>query len=756
MSVDCGDDDALLFDDDAEQPAPLAPQNARTWKIAIVDDDDDVHRTTCFALEYVQILNRPLEFIHTYSKEETRRVFAGESDIAVILLDVVMETEHAGLELVSYIRDELQWHDTRIILRTGQPGYAPEEDAIRDYDINDYKTKNELTRKKLLTALTAAVRSYEQIRTIDASRRGLHQIILSSAAFTFDHGIQAFAAGVITQIAALCGVPPEGLLCAQGELAEQGKSPQIFNVIASAGRYSELMNRTIDDIHDERIRDALKHVLIRGESLFTEHSMTLYFAGRSNRPLAAYIDLPFALSEINHHLLEVFCSNLGVCLDNLGLINQLKNHAYRDQLLKLPNRLKFIEQIDLLLQQKQSDQMAVLIDIDDFAEINDVLGHHYGDLLLQAVADRLHQELGQQIFLARISGDVFGLFGDAALLQPERLRGLFTTPFFIEETAHAVSGSMGMVALEGYEGNDGAEVLKDASIALKRTKSQQRGTYTLFTRQMGIQIRERATLMQHLHKAFDAERLFLMYQPQIDLVSGKLTGLEALIRWRNDDGQLIPPNDFIPLAEYSGLIISLGAWVLRTACFTMVRLQQAGLTPGRIGVNVSVIQFRQDDFIDIVRRALQDSGLDAHKLELEITESVTMSSAALFESRLNQLKALGVSIAIDDFGTGFSSLSYLDKLPVDRLKIDRAFVQQIDTPEGPRIAELITQLGQKLGLQVIAEGIEQAEHIKILANMGCHEGQGFHIGRPMPEEQLIDWIRTYVNTQSAQNTPESC
>ncbi|BBB69708.1 diguanylate cyclase [Undibacterium sp. YM2] len=739
MSNEQDDDDELFLVEDAEEEA-ATQQAGRSWKIAIVDDDEDVHRTTCFALQYVHILNRPLEFIHTYSKSETRKVFATESDIAVVLLDVVMETEHAGLELVSFIRDELGWTDTRIILRTGQPGYAPEEEAIRDYDINDYKTKNELTRKKLLTSLTAAVRSYEQIRTIDASRRGLHQIISSSAAFTFEHGIQSFASGVITQIAALCGVPPEGLLCAQGELNELDEEiPETFNVIASAGHYSNLMNCPIDDIHNARVRDALRHVLTNRESLFTDHSMTLYFSGRGNRPLAAFIDLPFSLSEINQHLLEVFCSNLGVCLDNLSLVNQLKNHAYRDQLLKLPNRLKFIEQISATLANELPGQMVALMDIDDFAEINDVLGHHYGDLILKAVADRLREKLGAPIFLARISGDVFGLLGSRELLEPETLKLMFVQPFTIAETAHAVSMSIGMVALEGYVG-DGAEPLKDASIALKRTKIHQRGSCTLFTRSMGIEIRERATLMQHLHKAFDAERLFLMYQPQIDLETGKFTGLEALIRWRNDDGVLIPPNDFIPLAEYSGLIISLGAWVLRTACFMMVRLQKAGIAPQRMGVNVSVVQFRQDDFIAIVESALKDTGLQPENLELEITESVTMTSAILFESKLASLKKLGVKIAIDDFGTGFSSLSYLDKLPVDRLKIDRAFVNQIDTPEGPRIAELITQLGKKLGLQVIAEGVEHEAHWKTLAAMGCHEGQGFYIGRPMLEENLISWI----------------
>ena len=732
------DDTLFIDDDDDKQPDNAHASGLPPWKIAIVDDDEDVHRSTRFALQQTTILNRPLEFIHTYSKAETRQLFPSLNDVAVILLDVVMETEHAGLELVSFIRDELRWTDTRIILRTGQPGYAPEEDAIRDFDINDYKTKSELTRKKLLTSLTAAIRSYDQIRTIDASRRGLHQIIESSASFTFDHGIQAFAAGVITQISALCGVPPEGLLCAQGESTD-GTQDQQFNVIASAGQYRDLMHKSITDISNPVIRESLLHVLTRREPLYQEKNMTLYFAGRGNRPLAAYIDLPFALSEINRHLLEVFCSNLGVCLDNLNLVSQLKNHAYRDQLLSLPNRLRFIEQIDTVLKEGTAAQVVALLDIDDFAEMNDVLGHHYGDLLLQSIARRLGNELGEQVFLARISGDVFGLLGPAELLQPENLRQLFAQPFPIEETQHTVTCSIGMVSLcEGSSG--GADILKDASIALKRSKSTQRGSYTVFTRQMGTEIRERATLMQHLHKAFDAERLFLMYQPQIDLSTGQFTGLEALIRWRSDNGAMIPPVEFIPLAEYSGLIVSLGAWVMRTACFFMASLKKQQCAPKRMGVNVSAVQFRQDDFVATVRKALQDSKLEPACLELEITESVTMAGSALFEQRLSELKQLGVSIAIDDFGTGFSSLSYLDKLPADRLKIDRAFVTQIDSAAGPRIAELIIQLGKKLNLAVIAEGIESQKHWDYLHAAGCQEGQGYFIGMPMLETDLMQWI----------------
>jgi len=732
--------DELTFSEELVD-APVISAN-RVWRIAIVDDDDDVHQATKFAMLDANICGRRLEFLHAFSNQEARALFSRYTDIAVILLDVVMETEHAGLELVGYIRDILKWHDTRIILRTGQPGYAPEEDAIRDYDINDYKTKSELTRKKLLTTLTASIRSYDLIKTIEASRRGLHQIITSGASFAVEQGIQTFASGVITQLAALCGVPSEGLICAQADnLSIDGKAAH-FSVIASAGQYSNLMNSSIEELANDRIRESLKKVLITGKSLIEENAMTLYFSGHGNRPMAAFIDLPHKLSEVDHQLLEIFCFNFGACLDNLSLVSQLKSHAYRDQFLLLPNRLKFISEIDASIRKNEKNKLVVLIDIDDFAETNDVLGHVYGDLLLKAVAERLQDHYGRDVFLARISGDVFGLLGFESVLDPEAIRLLFLEPFTIESTAHMVVVSMGVVALDGFETN-GADIVKNASIALKRTKVQQRGYFTVFTREMGLQIRERSTMMQRLHKAFDSGRLFLVYQPQIDLSSRKFIGLEALVRWRDDDNKLIPPMEFIPLAEHSGLIVGLGAWILRTACFMMKKLKQDGVAPERIAVNVSMMQFRQSNFIEVVQDALHESGLSPHDLELEITESMTMLGSSSIQDSLTSLKKLGIQIAIDDFGTGFSSLSYLDKLPVDRLKIDRAFVNQIDTVEGPRIAELITQLGNKLGLKVIAEGIESRTHWDALLGMGCTEGQGYHIAYPMDEDQLREWITNW-------------
>lgn len=736
--VEAQDSDELMF---SEESTPKdAGSTNRVWYVAIVDDDEDVHQATKFAMLDVVILGRRIEFVHAYSNQEARELFARQGDIAVVLLDVVMETERAGLELVGHIRETLKWLDTRIILRTGQPGYAPEEDAIRDYDINDYKTKSELTRKKLLTTLTASIRSYDLIRTIDASRRGLHQIITSGASFAVEDGIQTFASGVVTQLAALCGVPSEGLICAQADSTNEAGVAEQFSIVASAGQYSNLMNASIEELGNDRIREAFKKVLTTRTSVIENNFMTLYFSGHGNRPMAAFVDLPHSLSSVDHQLLEVFCQNFGVCLDNLSLVSQLKSHAYRDQFLLLPNRLKFISEIDAVIERGEKSKVVVLVDIDDFAETNDVLGHIYGDLLLKAVAERLQGHYGSNVFLARISGDVFGLLGPATVLDPEKIRRLFEEPFEIESTAHTVIVSMGVVMLDGFEAN-GADVLKDASIALKRTKVHQRGYHTVFTREMGMQIRERAKMMQHLHKAFDTRRLFLAYQPQIDLVTRRFTGIEVLVRWKNEDGTLIPPMDFIPLAEHSGLIVTLGAWILRTACYTMIKLKEMQIAPERIAVNVSIMQFRQSDFVKVVQDALQESGLSPNDLELEITESMTMSGTTSILETLAALKNLGIQIAIDDFGTGFSSLSYLEKLPVDRLKIDRAFVNQIDTPEGPRIAELITQLGKKLGLKVIAEGIESSTHWNALVGIDCTEGQGYFIGRPMEEDKLIEWIR---------------
>lgn len=733
------EDDLVFLDESPPPSATVHIARPNVWRVMVIDDDADVHSATTFALGNLEMQHRPLEFLHAYSASEARELLAREQDVAVILLDVVMELEDAGLQLVRYIRETLGLTEVRIILRTGQPGYAPEIDAIRDFDINDYKTKSELTRIKLFTTVTAAIRSYEQIRAINAGRRGLDLILRASTELMGLQGLQDFAAGVITQIAGLLGLKPEGLLCVQENV--NGKGSELY-VIAAAGDYVTFINKPLSALGDTRIASALALALMQRRNIYGDDFTALYFAGKAQHDFAAFINTDLPLNEIDQRLLEVFCSNISVGLENVLLVTRLHNFAFYDQLTKLPNRTRLVEILNESLSAKPSSEtILALVDIDHFSETNDALGHRFGDLLLLAVAARLQSQSGDQITVARVGSDTFGVLGHASNVNPAMIQSQFGVPFSIDGQEVQLSATAGLVRLLDYEGS-GADALKDGDIALKRAKLQQRAGHFYFSNSMAVDIRERVRMMYALRAAFEAKRLSVVYQPQIDLATRRCKGAEALLRWQTDDGSFIPPDQFIPIAEYSGLIIDIGEWVMREACRELVRLQALGYHDFMMSINVSQVQFRHPRFLDMLRDALQETHAPPAFVELEITESMAMEEPDALIMLLAQIKQTGVSIAIDDFGTGFSSLSYLQRLQVDRLKIDRAFVTEItNSSRGSSIAEMVIQLGRNLGLAVIAEGVEDERQAAILTALGCPLAQGYLFAKGMKSPDLTDWLR---------------
>jgi diguanylate cyclase (GGDEF)-like protein len=726
-----GQDELVFLDEPPRQPAP-APRS--TWRVMIVDDDEDVHSTTTFALGSLDMQGRPLEFVHAYSAAQARDLLARERDIAVILLDVVMEQDDAGLHLVRHIRETLRMADVRIILRTGQPGYAPEIDAIRDFDINDYKTKSELTRIKLYTTVTAAIRSYEQIRRIDDSRRGLNRIVDAGTALMALQGVRNYAAGALAQAAALLRQPASGLLCVRGD----GGTAQ---VVAACGAWQACEGRQLGPDTDPPLPPALARAMTERRNVHEGHAVALHLAGKQCRTFAALLDVPAAPSELDSRLLDVFAANVAVGLENVELMSHLHEAAFYDTLSKLPNRTRLIEILDATLAGPARDGTTLcLVDLDHFAETNDALGHAFGDGLLAAVAARLQDSLGRDMTVARIGGDIFCVLGDAAQVHPGGILPLFQQPFEIEGQTVQVSATLGLVRLAEHDGS-GTDALKDADIALKRAKSQQRAGHFYFTRNMGVEIRERVSMMHALRTAFSKHELFLAYQPQMDLVTRRPVGAEALLRWRAADGRFVPPDRFIPIAEYSGLIIEIGEWVLRTACAELVRLRADGYRDFTMSVNVSQVQFRHPQFLQMLRGALADTGAPPAFVELEITESMAMEEPDTFIEMLAQVKETGVHIAIDDFGTGFSSLSHLQRLRLDRLKIDRAFVTEITgASRGSSIAEMVIALGRNLGLSVVAEGVEDELQARVLQQLGCPLAQGFLFARPMGAGELSAWL----------------
>ena len=728
-------EDALMsFLDEPSEPSIVESRGAY-WRILIVDDDADVHRATEYALTDVNILGRPLKFLHAYSSLEAFDVLSEDSDIAVILLDVVMEKEDAGLIAVGVIRRDMGLTHPRIILRTGQPGYAPELSTIQSYDINDYRTKSELTRIKLYTALTAAIRSYDQLRRLETSRRGLEKIIQASNRFMAEPGLREFAAGVINQIASLIDVKPEGLVCARA-----ADCANAYTVIAAAGRLEHLVNCRVDEVEDEHIRKSLEHCLAVRRTLIEENGMTLFFPGRRH-DLAAYIESRIPVHEVDRQMIEVFCGNIAVCGENIKLVEELRHVAFTDPLVDLPNRSFFTNALDQRLAFGERNGLTVaLLDVDQFAEANDMFGYRYGDQLLKMIARRLRESLDDDCVVARIANDTFGVLGPATAVRPDTLQKIFSDPFDIDGVDHPVSISIGFVRADANSGT-GADLLKDASIAIKRAKSSGQGQYAHYTTEVGIETRTRTGLLHDLRHAFKQEALTVYYQPQIDLAADRLVGVEALVRWPTENG-FIPPDRFIPIAEQSGLIVALGAWVLNTSLKAVMQLRQAGAKELRVAVNVSPTQFRQPNFIAIVDQALAETGAPADALELEITESVAIMGQEYVKQSLTELRSRNIAIAIDDFGTGYSSLSYLGSLPADRLKIDRAFVSVLGSNKpGARIAELVIPLGKQLNMKVLAEGIETKEQLDILRSMGCDEGQGWYFAKALPLDELIVWLQ---------------
>ena len=530
--------------------------------------------------------------------------------------------------------------------------------------------------------------------------------------------------------------------------------PDSMRVIAAAGEHAALAGTELSGAEHGEVAQAVCRTLEQRRRLDGGGWLSLYFAGKAGRDFAACIPYERPVGELECRLLDVFASVAAVSLENVELVTHLNQAAFRDQLTGLPNRTRLVELIDAALAGPQRNAATLaIVDLDHFAETNDALGHHFGDLLLVAVGRRLEERLkhypAAKLEVARIGGDIFCVLGDAAAVQPATIAALFREPFRIDGQDVQVSATLGLVRLLDHDGS-GADALKDADIALKRAKSQQRAGHFYFSRSMGVEIRERVRMMHALRSGFQRGELFLAYQPQVDLATSRPFGAEALLRWRTEDGRMIGPDRFIPIAEYSGLIVDIGEWVLRQALAELVRLRTKGHRDFTMSVNVSQVQFRHPHFVEMLRRALEDTGAPADYVELEITESMAMEEPALLIEKLAQVKRTGVSIAIDDFGTGFSSLSHLQRLQVDRLKIDRAFVTEITgSARGSSIAEMVIQLGRNLGLSVIAEGVEDERQAHILRTLGCPLAQGFLFARPLSPEALLEWLGKQALTEAA-------
>jgi diguanylate cyclase (GGDEF)-like protein/PAS domain S-box-containing protein len=430
---------------------------------------------------------------------------------------------------------------------------------------------------------------------------------------------------------------------------------------------------------------------------------------------------------------------------------QLVYQATHDPLTGLPNRNLLQDRLGQALAleafRRRNPIGVMFLDLDNFKKVNDTLGHTVGDMLLKAVANRLRNCVRGGDTVSRLGGDEYILvlpnvkeMHDVTTVA-KKLIGVFSTPFLLMGHEIYITASIG-IALFPSDGDTVDALLKNADAAMYHAKEQGKNNYQFYSEEMNTRVFERMALETSLHRALRQQEFLLYYQPRVDLRTGRISGVEALVRWNHPEMGLVPPARFIPLAEETGLIVPIGEWVLRTACAQNKAWQDAGLPPLRMAVNLSARQFRQENLIQMVADALAETGLDPRWLELELTESLLMERAEQSVSILRSLADMGIDIAVDDFGTGYSSLGYLKRFPITNLKIDQSFIRDIASdPDDAILVRTIITMAHGLGMKTVGEGVESLEQIDFLYRHGCEEVQGYYFSRPLTAEGCEAMLR---------------
>jgi diguanylate cyclase (GGDEF)-like protein/PAS domain S-box-containing protein len=437
---------------------------------------------------------------------------------------------------------------------------------------------------------------------------------------------------------------------------------------------------------------------------------------------------------------------------------RLHRLAYYDALTELPNRILFNDRLNqAIARASRNNQMVavMLLDLDRFKIINDTLGHLAGDTLLTDVARRIGNCMRESDTVARLGGDEFIVVLpdldniNHATLVAQKIIDILSHPFTLENQEVFITASIG-ISFYPSSGDNAEMLVKTADIAMYHAKEQGRNNYQFYRSSASDETSALFALEHSLRRALERNELSLHYQPQIDIETNAITGMEALLRWQHPERGMIPPLEFIPLAEETGLIIPIGEWVLRSACAQNKEWQDAGLPPVRIAVNLSVRQLKQKNLVARIEEILAETGLDPQWLELELTESMIMNNSENSIQQLTEIKALGIELAIDDFGTGYSSLSYLKRFPIDRVKIDQSFVQGVCCdPDDAAISQAIIALATILKLKVTAEGVETQDQLSFLREHQCCDAQGYLFSRPLPVEAMTRMLQQTLSRKHA-------
>ncbi|MGX9720852.1 two-component system response regulator [Stenotrophomonas acidaminiphila] len=738
MSGSAWSGDDRMFEFRQELADSGQPPDSTPFTVLSVDDDPGFQQSLRMALSDFRFNESPLRLLTASSSREAREVMAANPGISAILLDVVMETDDAGLQLVRAVREQLGNSEVRIVLITGQPGMAPLRKTLQQLDISEYWLKTDLYRERLQGIVTGSLRTWSEIHALARAKRGLQHIVQAGSRLAGLRDPDGFSRQLLRELAALLEVPVDGLVCVHDGTLDLPADEAM--VTAADGCFEALEGRRVQDIADPMVHDLLLDAFSRRTSIGMPSSQVLFLDGGGTvPPMAVYLATERSLDAEEHELLQVFVTHANAGLVNVDLAARLDRVAYRDSLLDIPNGNALRRDLRQVLEQpRPCGQSLLVVDLGQYSDGSLALGPEQGDLLLQRMAERLAQMYPPPCGIARLHEGTFAVLGPSRWLASDPVDALEQSedegelPFLRVDAAR--------VDLDEYRGGAGGAVAAGLLLVNRIRASGGHGVaeYQVQSEQENLR---RFLESRALYRALREDRIGIVLQAQVDLDSGAIVGAEALARW-TEDGQPMSPASFIPVAEASGLIVPLGGRVIELVCDALRAMEQAGFPDIPVSVNVSPLQLRRREFIEELAATVARHGIEPRRMEIEITEGAVMSDYQDGRELLARLRRLGFGIAVDDFGTGYSSLRYVHSLPVTRLKLDRQFTAGVgEQGGGANVADMIIALGHRLGLDIVAEGVETPAQVEWLRRHGCPRAQGYLFAHPEPVEDFIARLR---------------
>lgn len=738
---------------------PSEPEVTKTtkapWKILVVDDDPDVHDVTKIAVAGYEFEERPFELLHALSAQEARDMLKTHDDIAVALIDVVMESDTAGLGLVRWIRSELGNKFTRLILRTGQPGYAPQTDVIMKFDIDGYAEKAELSRTKLITTIITSLRGYTLVMSLEANRQKLKQLNAHLSSIVEKNGLSEFADTALKHFEELVGKPLDAMICGLEALPDVGSADlSTVRVLAASGEFEDKVDLPLGVVGEDHVRTTIVDCIESHQSCPSLYGIAMPLLTRNGMAGAFYVALTEAELDdlVGSEVVQLFISNAALGYEKTGLLEHIRNLAYVDRVTGLSTFSGFLETY-----QRNADKHGTLLvvhtDIQRFRIIADGIGDEKAGAVLKRTGHRLSQTFPEALTIARKEIDEFLILlkgGEENRIQDvvARVEEAFQEPISLGDNQITLRLRLGFTVADARN-LDAEEAVRYASIALNDVRQKRLTNHAVFHPLMQEAALERLRLASLLTGSGNRTEFSLNYQPIMQARDESIASFEALMRFRTPSGSFLNTARMIEAAEASGLITEIGAWMFKHA-FSQFS-QVGGLSDDvRLNVNLSPMQVQENRIYKDIENAATAANLSLDRLVFEVTEGLFLSNDQVTISLLSWLRNKGAKVVIDDFGTGYSSFSYLRKLPVDGIKIDRSFTMNMETDtDALAVVKSIMAVAQALGLSVTAEGVETSEQKKIMQSLQCDFLQGYFYAKPLATAELGNFIHAIAETNEA-------